>query len=77
MVEMITITIDGTTYEVVDKKARQEKLDATALPEAVNQALALCDFVETEEFNLLKQDIEDALDAIIVIQNELIGGNNV
>lgn len=77
MVEMKTITIDGTTYEIVDKKARQEKLDATALSEAINQALALCDFVEIEEFNLLKQDIETALDTIIEIQNELIGGDDV
>lgn len=41
MDSMKTLTIGATTFEIVDDKARREKLDATALPEAVNTALAM------------------------------------
>ncbi len=38
--EMKTLTIGDTTYEIVDEKARKEKLDASELPTAINTALA-------------------------------------
>lgn len=40
MAEMKTLTIGETTYEIVDEKARNEKLNASALPTAINTALA-------------------------------------
>lgn len=39
--ELKTLTLNDTVYDsFVDKKAREEKLDASKLPEAVNEALA-------------------------------------
>ena len=40
MAEMKTLTIGETAYEIVDEKARNEKLDASKLPSAINTALA-------------------------------------
>ena len=39
MKQMKTLTIDETTFEIVDEEARTKKLDADKLPDAINTAL--------------------------------------
>ena len=64
--EMKTLTVNGQTYTVADPDAAHID-DTSVSPDKTWSA---------EKLQGLMGDVEKALDSIIAIQNELLGGGN-